>query len=237
MYCIPAFLSLAAFVLACVGANTCHFLQFAASSSSSAVVASSDPVSGEIEPVVSLQFGYWYYQSYEVATSNDNNSTTGIVEGSCDIYPPSMNVDNNWKAARGFNLVAIILGGSLLMLDIFQGCLSTKQKRSFRTGAVGYFVCFLCAGLSLLILDSNVCKDNILIEELNGKVPMLQFQETCSISTGAKTTIAATVMWFVASVGTALLHPAQRKNEERRDENDDGLDEPLFDDGPSIVGV
>lgn len=228
VYCIPAFLSLAAFVLACVGTKTCHFLQFASSA-----VGSSDPVSGEIEPV-SLQFGYWYYQSYEVATTNDNNSTT-IVEGSCDIYPPSMNIDNNWKAARGFNLVAIILGGSLLMLDIFQGCLSTKQKRSFRTGAVGYFVCFLCGGLSLLILDSNVCKDNILIEELNSKVPMLQFQETCSISTGGKTTIAATVMWFVASVGTALLHPAQRKDERRGE--DDGLDEPLFDDGPSIVGV
>lgn len=220
VYCFPAFFSLAAFVLACVGI-ACDFLSF--KSTEHSVI---DPTTGKTEPV-SLKFGLWYYQSYEVEDST-------VTEGSCNVYPSSMEIDNVWHAARSFNLIAVILGGSILMLDIFQGCLSTKPNRSFRTGAVMYSICSLCAGLSLILLNSNACKNNILIQELNQKVPELHMQETCSISKGAKCTIAATVLWFVTAVSACYLHPIQKK-EQQRDESD-GLDEPLFNEENTISG-
>lgn len=218
VYFLPFFFSVSAFILACFVGASCHYLQF------TSIDAVSNTVSGESKPI-SLQFGYWYYQSWVVA-----NST--VTEGSCDIYPQSINIDKNWKAARVFNLIAIIIGASVLLLDMFQGCMSTKRNRSFRTGAVGYLICCISSGLSLIILHSNMCKNNSLIEQLNQLEPIVQFEEKCSISQGGKGTIAATVLWFFAAVGTALLHPVHKKQEQNEH---DGLDEPLFNDNGSVI--
>ena len=102
--------------------------------------------------------------------------------------------------------------------------MSTKRQVSFRTGAIGYLLSCLFAGLSLIVLDSNLCKSNTIVNALaNTDVGgMGSLQETCSMSQGGKSTIASTVLFFVAAVGTGLLHPAQQKKDA-----DDGLDEPL----------
>ena len=124
------------------------------------------------------------------------------------------------------------------MMDCFQGCMSTKRHVSFRTGAIGYLICCLSAGLSLIILDSNLCKNNGLIGGLSTQLG-IEFQETCSMSQGGKSKIASTVLFFVAAVGTGLLHPAQKKKEHQSDHNgsggDDGLDEPLFNEETSVL--
>lgn len=210
VYCLPFFCSVIAFTLLFVGTG-CHFVQFTTDDESA-----------------NIQFGLWYYESWTL-----DESTSTVAVGSCDLYPAdgTVNIDNNWQAARVFSLIAIILGGSVLLLDMFQGCMSTKKRTSFRTGAVGYFVCFLSAALSFVFLASNVCKDNGVIEHLNQALTGAQFDEKCSISKGGKSTIAATVLFFAASVGTALLHPAPKK--ERK--SDDGLDEPLFNDESNIL--
>lgn len=164
LYCIPFFLAATAFVLAFVG-TSCHYINF------------TDAGTG-----TDLHFGYWYYQSWSVSNSTTSNSTnTDSVEEiqgeSCKLYPSNVNVDSSWQAARVFNLIVIILGGSVLLLDMFQGCMSTKRNVSFRLGSIGYFICSICAAFSLLLLDSNVCKNNTLIEELNGSA-QVSFQET-----------------------------------------------------------
>ena len=207
LYCTPFFLAATAFVLAFVG-TSCHYINF------------TDAGTG-----TDLHFGYWYYQSWSVSNSTTSNSTnTDSIEEiqgeSCKLYPSNVNVDSSWQAARVFNLIVIILGGSVLLLDMFQGCMSTKRNVSFRLGSIGYFICSICAAFSLLLLDSNVCKNNTLIEELNGSA-QVSFQETCSISRGGKSAIAATVLFFAAAVGNALLHPV------KKEKRDDGLDEPL----------
>lgn len=226
LYCIPFFLSLTAFILLFVG-TSCHYVEFPSNTD----MMFTDPVSGEETQPASLRFGLWYYQSWNATLINP-----AIYEGSCDLYPQTINVDNNWKAARGFSLIALILAGSLLLLDVFQGCLSTKRNKSYRMGAIGYFICCISAGFTLLLLDSNVCKNNALVEELNRSFDRLQFQQTCSMGQGAKSTIASVVMFFVASVGIALLHPAPKeKDQNNRVGNDDGLDEPLFNDDINII--
>ena len=124
------------------------------------------------------------------------------------------------------------------MLDCFQGCMSTKRNVSFRTGSIGYLVCTLCAGLSFIILDSNLCKNNMLIEKLsNTTLGRMAFSDTCSLSQGGKSTIASTVLFFIAAVGNCLLHPAQVKKEEHESmkQGGDGLDEPLFTEESSVL--
>lgn len=211
------FYALSALTLAFVG-TACHFIQFTSTDTTNNIET------GESE-YVSLHFGLWYYQSW----SNSTNSTT-IQGENCSLYPTTIDLDDTLKTARAFNMIAIIIGGSLVLLDIFNGCLSTKRNRSFKTGAIGYLLCCISSGLSLLILSSNVCKNNILIKGLNELLPVAQFAETCSIAKGAKSTIAATVLWFVAAVGAMVLHPLHTKsqNEANRVVDDDGLDEPLF---------
>jgi len=61
---------------------------------------------------------------------------------------------------------------------------------------------------------------------------MIQFHGTCSISQGGKSTVAAGVLWFTAAVGTALLHPSDKMQQQNT--GDDSLDEPLFDGNNSI---
>ncbi len=160
-----------------------------------------------------------------------DNST--VVGGSCEVYPASISIDKKWKAARGFNLIAIILGGSVIMLDVLQGCMSTKKNEPFRLGSFLHGVCCVCSLFSLLLLDSDLCKDNTLIELLNESNKMIHFHETCSISQGGKSTIAAGVLWFAAAVGTVLLHPSNKM--QHQNTVDDGLDEPLFDENNNIL--
>lgn len=221
LYCLPFFFSISAFTLLFVG-TTCDYLQFTSTN------AVSDPNSGESEPV-SIHFGIWYYQTWKV-----NMNTTEIQGESCNLYPSTINVDKNWRAAGAFSLIAIIVGGSIILLDVFQGCLSTKQDKSFRTGVVMYVICCISSAFTLLLLGSNVCKHNTLIQQLNESLyPAVQFQDTCSISQGGKSAIASTVLWLAAAVGTALLHPVFTKPEPKND--DEGLDEPLFNDNSNVI--
>lgn len=161
-------------------------------------------------------------------------NTTEIQGESCKLYPSTVNVDKNWRAAGIFSLIAMLMGGSIILLDIFQGCLSTKKDKTFRTGVVMYLMCCICSAFTLLLLGSNVCKHNTLIEQLNESLhPTVQFQGTCSISQGGKSAIASTVLWLVAAIVTSLLHPVFKKPEPEND--DEGLDEPLFIDDTSVL--
>lgn len=119
------------------------------------------------------------------------------------------------------------------MLDLLQGCMSTKKNELFRLGSFRCGVCCVCSLCSSLpLLDSDSCKDNTLIEQLKERNTMIQFHGTCSISQGGKSTVAAGVLWFAAAVGTALLHPSDKMQQQNT--GDDSLDEPLFDENNSI---
>jgi len=219
MFCIPFFCALSAFVLLFVG-TYCSFVSFES-----------------LDSDLVLNFGFWSYKSWSLVDTN-NDGTIDISLDNCVLYPNDLNIDKNWKASRTFNLIAIIIGGSILMLDCFQGCMSTKRNVSFRTGSIGYLVCTLCAGLSFIILDSNLCKNNMLITKSN--TAGMDFSDTCSLSQGGKSTIASTVLFFIAAVGNCLLHPAQVKKEELESVKQgggegDGLDEPLFTEESSVL--
>ena len=213
VYYLPFVASALAFTLSCIAGTSCHFLQ---------ITSHGDPIT--------LQFGYWYYSSAvvngtetTVANATAPNATIAVSDAgaSCEMYPSSIEVDGFWHAARGFSGLATLLGGSFLVLDMLQGCTNTKRDISFQAYAKGYVVCGIAAGLSLLMLCSDVCRHNTLAEELNRgnswlhRSAIIEFPEKCRISQGGESAIAACVLWFAAAAITATLYPVQAKPEER----------------------
>jgi ABC-type enterochelin transport system permease subunit len=130
--------------------------------------------------------------------------------------------DTTFKVGRTFNLLTMILGASFLFMDILTGCASTNPKKSVRqSSGVGYILVALCSGLSLLIFQSTVCTNN----ELLNTIPEFE-GGTCSLYSGSKCVIAATVLWFVSAVGIYAMHPLHTTNKVASEKK---LGEPLLD--------
>jgi hypothetical protein len=141
LYCIPVFIAATACFLSFYS-TPCKFVQFVSGAE------------GPVDPI-SLHLGYWSYQNFTI--NNSTNSTE--IEEICVLYPvDQIATDTTFKVGRTFNLLALILGVSFIFLDILTGCSSINPRKSFRQGGgVGYLLCSLCSGLSLLILQVSCC--------------------------------------------------------------------------------
>ena len=60
-----------------------------------------------------------------------------------------------------------------------------------------------------MLLSSNACKSDVLLGLGGPALVNVTFEETCSISTGAKLVISATVFWFCAAVSSFFAHRAE----------------------------
>ncbi|KAL7525435.1 hypothetical protein ACHAWF_001359 [Thalassiosira exigua] len=85
-----------------------------------------------------------------------------------------------------------------------------------------YLLTSLCQGLTLLLLQSNVCKNNTLVQLGRSGIA---FEDTCSIATGANLCISALVFWAAAGACSLLAYKAEK--EETAEEVEAGLGEPL----------
>ena len=168
---------------------------------------------------------------------NVTSSGDEIVAGStCTLYAPDQQVDSTWVAARTFNLIAMILGAAILVFDGCSGCISTNPTKAFRGGAIGYLIASFSSGMSLILLNTNICSGISKNVTLNG-LHNLTFG-SCVISTGGKSAITSCVFWFMAAVGTHLLHSntnMMTKNNKLKSSSNingenDGLNEPLVKD-------
>ena len=123
----------------------------------------------------------------------------------CYKYPEATICDANWKSAKAFNTMAMIIGGIVAILTLVAGCIH-QSKKIFQIFGMLYIVCCLFTGLSLLLLNSNVCNNNLNIAAFELAFPLLDlsFPDTCTMGVGAKTTISATVLWFVAAIAVCM---------------------------------
>lgn len=172
---------------------------------------------------VTVQFGIWSYQFWTIATSVGGS----VIFETCHRYPSSVNVDGNWKAARAFSTMALLVGGIFLFANLISACLSPSRKTS-RAEAPAFLVAFFFQGMSLLLLKSALCQDNSLIRQLQKDAGILgnngvEFQDTCSLSTGANCTIAAIVFWFLAAIASSIGVKTEKK-----EEADSAMTEPLI---------
>lgn len=147
-------------------------------------------------------------------------------------YPDGTAIDSNWRAAKAFSILPIIFGGLALVYMLKVACDRDKMISSTLncTNSIVYLLATLSQGLSLLFLSSNACTSNILIGELSTSPigDAVTFEETCSMATGAKCVISATVLWFLAAVGSADAYRYARDDERVVHMHPRFMDEPLL---------
>lgn len=184
-----------AFILSMFSGVYCHFIAF-----------HSDGVGGD-NPIT-MNFGIWYYQGWLLVQNTVQGDV--ILEG-CFNYPDGTSFDSKWKSAMAFSVITLIMGGVVTFWALMASCLYPSQ-RAYKAGGFIYMICCLFQGLTLLFLDSNACHDNDLLTDLKEALPNanLTFPSSCSMAAGAKCSIAATVLWFLAAIAAVKVDPPQR---------------------------
>mmetsp|Transcript_22324 Transcript_22324/g.46932 ORF Transcript_22324/g.46932 Transcript_22324/m.46932 type:complete len:249 (-) Transcript_22324:302-1048(-) len=195
----PAIFAAVAFTLSWFAGIWCHFVQFTSTSGTS----STSPIT--------VNFGIWYYQGYQVVDSPVQGT---VVLQTCNQYPSGTNIDAAWRSARAFSTMTLIIGGIVTFFALLSGFLYPSST-SYKSGGLAFLLCCLFQGLSLLLLDSNACNYNEMIDDLeksfnDSNSIHLDFEETCSLGPGAKCAIASTVFWFVAGVAALKVEPPRR---------------------------
>jgi hypothetical protein len=215
-YCMPyfsGFMAFCAFIITLFGASYCNFLTF------------SQSVEGVEDPVV-LHYGVWWYRGWAAVSTTEGNY---ILEA-CFAYNDDVVIDSKWKSARAFSTMALIIGGAASIWSLCAGCLH-PSKRMFQASGAVYMLCCFFTGMTLLMLESNACKNNLNVKAFEEAFRILDvdFQDSCSMGAGAKTTIAATVLWFAAAIASCKSEPLQNGPDSRdvAPEEDLAKEEPV----------
>lgn len=206
------FFGLTAFILLWVSGLQCNFIKF-----TSATYGSSRPLAQE--------FDIWNYQSVSAVVSSDGT----FMFKSCHSYPDYVQMDSSWKAAKAFTVLTFIASLVIIICNSLAACWDFSEiSADLKKEAATYVIIGIFQGLTLLFLNSNICKNNVMVKEATDPaLSNLEFPDTCSMSTGAKLSIAATVLWFAAAF-TAFLGHKTYKEEEKRAETMSILSESLI---------
>ena len=97
---------------------------------------STDDSSGES---VALNSGIWYYQGYSIV--NTTFQGTVILE-TCINYPEGTYFDSQWKSAKAFSAMALIIGGIVAFWGLFAQCIY-PNKRMYQRGGILLLLCCL----------------------------------------------------------------------------------------------
>mmetsp|Transcript_4669 Transcript_4669/g.6826 ORF Transcript_4669/g.6826 Transcript_4669/m.6826 type:complete len:215 (-) Transcript_4669:217-861(-) len=197
------FFGMIAFLLTLVGSFRCDFLKFTS-----------------VDGSFTDHFGVWSFAQWAFIS---NGQEVYVYEG-CFHYSDSVVIDSKWMAARVFSAIVLFGGTLFFMLNAYSACVGYDKRVEHSQACFGVcqLLLSLFAGLTLLILDSNLCKNNVLLGELLNKI---LFNDQCELSTGANCFISATVFWFMAALCSLS---ASRSKKEEADEAGEGLDEPLI---------
>jgi len=137
-------------------------------------------------------------QAYREPEFVNGEWTTDFV-GDCRRYPIELNHDPFWKSSKSFSFISLVLGGGATFFLWFSTC-CTFSKATWRW--TGYEVSLACIfqALAFLFFKTDVCTEN-----------------TCELFWGSKLDIAATVLWFVASICIFSHYPAPKETDDSQD--------------------
>jgi hypothetical protein len=146
-----------------------------------------------------LHFGLWNYETWSSVSSS------AVFEG-CRYYG-NVEIDSLWKAARSFSIIALVLGAGIMIAILMCFKKDTVETRVSPVTGAAILLCSLFSGLSLLILGSDLCKDNELSEEFMKTFPKVDLSILgCNIGTGAKCIIASTILYLTAGAAAICAH-------------------------------
>lgn len=139
---------------------------------------------------------------------------------SCVYYPAnSVVIDTPWRSARAFSALTIIIGGLTTFWMVLSWFLrgydsGDRGKSMLKCAGLMYMLCCLFQGLTLLLMNSNACHNNGMVQltstALNNNLFSVgEFPSSCTMSSGGKASIAAIVIWFLAALASLKVEPPQ----------------------------
>ena len=131
--------------------------------------------------------------------------------------------------SRATSSIALIIALGFAFVDFLSVCtVNGRRIASPFVQGFGYVAASVFMGLSLLLLDSGVCKDNDLSEQFQALFPNVDFNQAhCSISRGAKCAISATVFYFLAGASSCFASRVAKTDARSGERTEGGLTEPL----------
>lgn len=215
---LPLGLPFVAFFFASLGTSRCDAVTFTSTSG--------------FDSPVTVHFGFWSHSDVAFYADNDANAdgtpTSFYMVLSCAAYASDVAVDATWKAAAILSVLPLAIGALSFLRACVRGC---SPKRTL-LDCVLFLLAFACQGLSLfLFLDGNACKNNGVIEAISS-TPLrddVMFPETCTVSSGARCSMVATVFWGLAAFASVDAYRARKKaNDAESDSTAESLAEPLM---------
>jgi len=157
---------------------------------------------GTSDPGSGLSAGIWSYNLKQCidAENCDTNDPNDLEDSNyCQVYGSLFDtVDAYWTSARVFGSISTLLG--LICLGLISTATCTKlKKRTWIALVTLLLLVTLCQGLQFLLLKSDVCN-----EWTNPETSDVSSAE-CSLSSGGKCGIAATIFWFIVAVGCSHM--------------------------------
>jgi hypothetical protein len=212
MSLLTSIFALTGFILNWFAVGTCDFVHLALTYGSSAA-----------PDAISLHFGIWSYQAWTVVTSLGGS----VVFQGCWRYPEYIEFGESMQWSRAASSIALIITLGFAFVDFLSVCTVTGRRiTSPFVQCIGYMTASIFMGLSLLILNSDVCNSNDLSDQFQALFPNVAFdQASCTIARGAKCAISATVFYFLAGASSCVASRVEKSDAKK---GGTGLEEPLF---------
>jgi len=163
-----------------------------------------------------LGFGFWNYQGWSYLVQEG----TIYYARTCYTYSDLVNPDAKWKSAQAFSIIAVVIGGLAMCFNCCVICTPTPAKWYQCFSLLYLFTC-LSQALTFLFLSSNACQNNPVYNLESDLVEITGGSAKCSLSWGANTGIAATVLWFVTACMMCCVGFKESKGADSYDEPED----------------
>jgi hypothetical protein len=114
--------------------------------------------------------------------------------------------DQKMEAIQNLTLAIMVIGGLMVIASCVTPCFPLG-KVAWKMFGVTFIVMSILQGCTLLVLESNVCLNNPLLQYLEVEFPRIRenYADECEWGTGFKLGISAVVFWFLAGISTLLL--------------------------------
>jgi hypothetical protein len=167
-----------------------------------------------------------------VDTSIDRVEDSVSVENECKTFLDDnyVSLDTKWRSTIVLQIIGVAWGACLwvgLLVSLCCSCPSLCHKAS---GCGWIFICTLFTGLSFLILDSKLCKNNPVLKELG--IEDL-YEDECEIASGSILLIIGISGLFLTGVITCAISgkdDSRKEKKSKQDEDEEDVEEPTKND-------
>jgi hypothetical protein len=156
-------------------------------------------------------FGPWTERQTELVQVNTGGEPSFFIRNTC--VNNDLEADSKLKTVRAFTVIVAIIGGLLNIWILLNNCLYfiKPSKWNFFIGI--YLILTLFQGLTFLLLESDVCSSNPLLNMDPSNTSVADWQsfidtiypESCQWAGGMTCNVIATVFWFVTAIAMVLM--------------------------------